>query len=189
MKNLFDAQFTFNSSGSMHAKESFKVFLDNNGNIIDKDQREYGIYNKVLKINISTLLFIKKHYVGLGDIIDFITRKLYIKALLIYLTNGNCGCETRRILFNKWVQIPWFSIHKRPLYLDDEEILNDVKNYKKRNIKLQLKEEYNKIIGGSLPSMKRFFMNNDQNTEQQQPKPEAPKPVKPKGGCGCGQRR
>lgn len=40
-------------------------------------------------------------YFGLGDVIDFFTRYTGLKAIIMWATNGNCGCEERRKRFNK----------------------------------------------------------------------------------------
>ena len=79
MTNLFDAHFTFNSSGSMHTKDNFKLFLDNSGNVIDKHKLEYGVYNKTIKIEYNKFFLIKLHKLGFGDIIDFITKLKNLK--------------------------------------------------------------------------------------------------------------
>jgi hypothetical protein len=141
MQNLHDMYFTFNSSISGNNTNNFKVFLDNNGNIIDKNKLEYGVYNKVIKIQISKLLLIQKNKLKFGDVIDFFTKKLYIKNLIMYLTNGNCGCEERRIKFNKFY-IPWYSLKFRELYFQDEELLNYIKNVKKSKGKIKVLDEY-----------------------------------------------
>ena len=77
MKNLHDMHFTFNSSIVGNHTNNFKVFLDDDGNIIDKSKLEYGVYNKIIKIEIKKLLIIEKHKLKFGDIIDYFTRKLY----------------------------------------------------------------------------------------------------------------
>ena len=187
MNNLFDAQFTFNSSGSMHTANNFKVFYDQNGRIIDRSSREFGTYNKLLKIEYIKLFYIKKYEIGLGDIIDFFTKKLYIKNLIMYLTNGNCGCEERRKKFNKWIQIPyWFKFGSRKGYYEDEEIIEIIKNIRRKNIKLPTKE-----IPMNIADQYKSFGSEGSTGA---PVPVTP-PVQPvseqppkKGGCGCGKR-
>jgi hypothetical protein len=105
------------------AGKPMQLFLDNDGKIINRNKIEYGVYNKIIDLEFKKVLFIKKHYIGLGDIIDWITRLTRIKDLIIYLTKGNCGCEARRVKFNKWFKFYWFSIKFREIYADDYNII------------------------------------------------------------------
>lgn len=48
---------------------------------------------------------IQYRYLGLGDIIDFFTRYSGLKMLIMWITDGKCGCEERRKKFNKFFSI------------------------------------------------------------------------------------
>ena len=185
MANLFDAHFTFNTSGSMHTKDNFKLFLDNSGNIIDKRQLEYGIYNKIIKIEYNKLFLIKLHKLGFGDIIDFITKILYIKKLVIYLTNGNCGCEQRRIKYNKFY-IFWYSFKMRDLYVQDDDVVFKIKQLKKSKRKLKMFEEsQEQPIPQPIPQPTQTSAVNAPTVPLQNPVT----PVEFKKPCGCSKKR
>jgi hypothetical protein len=184
MSNLFDMTFTFNSNINQNESSNIKVFLDKTGNIIDNNKVEYGIYNKAINIKITKLFFIKKYKLGIGDIIDFFTKTFYIKNLIVYLTNGNCGCEERRIKFNKYY-IPWYTFKIREMYFQDEDNLNTLKNIKKMNIKLNEYKERKTIKRP--PPIKHNIQENI--TTQQEIKNQKPiDPIKVKKSCGCSQR-
>ena len=200
MKNLYDAQFTFNSSGSLHTRDEFKVFYDNQGNLINRSKRPFGFYNKIIQISYSRLWYITKHTIGLGDIIDFFTKTLYIKQFLVYITNGNCGCESRRILFNKWVQIPYFKLNNRIVYMDDENIINEIKKIKKTKKHIPTRDSYmekhirfigltgNTQISNLSQKMEKITQNAQSAANPDSINNPAPTPVKPSGGCGCSRR-
>lgn len=175
MANLFDAYFTFNSTGSVNTSANFKAFLDEHGNIIDKSHLEYGVYNKAIEIKFNKLFYLKKHQIGVGDIIDFITEKTKIKDLIIYLTKGNCGCEKRRVLFNKFLKITWFSLKWRNLYAQDFEVLNYISSSKKEK--------------RSIPKI-QLLENNIKNNPVERISTEVKPTMKPIEtsqikGCGC----
>ena len=184
MTNLFDAHFTFNSSGSMHTKDNFKLFLDNSGNVIDKNKLEYGVYNKTIKIEYNKFFLIKLHKLGFGDIIDFITKLLYIKNLVMYLTNGNCGCEQRRIKYNKFY-IFWYSFKIRDLYVQDDDVVFQIKQSKKSKRKLKVLEEPQE-------PQKQISPQPQQKQNFNPPTGPLPKPITPvefKKPCGCSKKR
>lgn len=141
MDRLGDVHFTFNTTGSTSSKDNFKVYLDQKGNII-KNNLEYGIYNKIIEINFNKLFMVKLNYIGLGDVIDFITTITGIKKLIIYLTNGNCGCEKRRVKFNKWFKFYYLTFGFRKLYMDDSITLSK-SNFINPN---KIKEQEDKIL-------------------------------------------
>ena len=116
MNKLGNVHFTFNTTGSVNESDNFKVYLDKNGNPIT-NELEYGVYNKIIEINFNKLLMIKLQYIGFGDIIDFITKITGIKKLIIKLTNGNCGCEQRRIKFNSYLKFYYLILN---MYLNFE---------------------------------------------------------------------
>lgn len=184
MSNLFDAHFTFNTTGSMSSSDNFKAYLDSDGNIIDNSQLEYGYHNIPISINISKLLIIKRHTLGLGDIIDFFTKTLYIKNLIVYLTKGNCGCEERRILFNKWFKFVWFSFSIRALYLQDNEMIARLKNLKKYNLSIPTED---KKIERKLPTRQEVSKNDVKHIIPSTQKPVTKEQVK--RSCGCGNRK
>jgi len=150
--NMTQPTYTFNSSGGFDGKNNFKVFLDSQGNLKDTRNRPFGMYN--IPIDIQTLIYFNIFYIGLGDIIDFFTKKLYIKNLIMFITKGKCGCEERRKLFNKFLKIPYFiKIQKRRLYFEDHEIIEQLKTARKNKISLIKKttflekdlEDFNKV--------------------------------------------
>jgi hypothetical protein len=121
---LNHSHFTFNTSGEMESNfKPFQLFIDNNGNIVDRSFIEYGVYNKIINFQFKKLLMIKKNKIGLGDVIDWITTITKIKDFIIYITKGNCGCEERRIKFNKWFNFYWFSFKFRDIYANDYYIV------------------------------------------------------------------
>lgn len=176
MATLYNhTHFTFNTTGEMgsHMKP-FQLFLDENGNIINRNSVEYGIYNKIIIIDFKKVLMLKKHFIGLGDIIDWITTITKIKNLIIYLTKGNCGCEQRRIKFNKLFKFYWFSIKFREIYSDDLYVIPRQKTFLKN---LAIKE---KII----------VPNNSQQQLPIQPiniNQTNKKPIK--RSCGCASKK
>jgi hypothetical protein len=204
--NLFQAStpvITFNTAVDADGVGN-PIYMDDGGKLIDNNYTlEYGFYNKPIKINISKLFYIQKKYIGLGDIIDFFTKKLYIKDLIVYLTNGNCGCEARRVKFNKWFKIPYIKFVVRELYakdlikLENKKADNNKKNKSqpvlvdKKNNKILSKD--NIIVGGSPNSLKRnshsdsvyikesHKPNNTTNTTNNVPVT----PSRIGGGCGC----
>jgi len=125
MPSLYNhTHFTFNTPGMLGSVgKPLQLFLDENGNIINRNKVEYGVYNKIIDLEFKKVLLIKKHYIGLGDVIDLVTKITKIKDLIIYLTKGNCGCEARRIKFNKWFKFYWFSFKFRQIYSDDYNII------------------------------------------------------------------
>ena len=95
---------------------------------------------KFIKKNISfsfyKLIIIKKDKLGIGDVIDFITKVSGIKWLIVKITKGNCGCEQRRKFLNKWLTIPYFYIKIENTLLEEPTVItpdiNLKKNYKNR---------------------------------------------------------
>ena len=184
MANLHDMHFGFNTSTVGNHTNPFKVYLDDSGNIIDKGKLEYGVYNKIIKIQFQKFLLIQKHKLKLGDIIDFFTRKLYIKNLIMYITNGNCGCEQRRIKFNKFY-IPWYTLKIRELYFQDQEVINYVKNVKKSKGKLPSFTSNDKKI--NVPSFNE--LPEQMRTNIVERKKQTPlDPAQIKKSCGCSKK-
>jgi len=200
-----NSTFTFNTTGSLDSA-GYRFFMDNDNKIILPKNPEYGFYNKIINIKFSKLFYIKKINIGLGDIIDFFTRKLYIKDLIVYLTDGNCGCEARRIKFNKWFKIPFIKFGFRTLYAKDLMEIQSKKNKKvskenKLNPSTFIDKNTNKIIsekdviiGDSNASSDIAYVNyvkeNKKNIETTNPTPNVTRnpPVNPSrisGGCGC----
>lgn len=182
MGKIFNhTHFTFNTTGSVHSfGKPFQLFLDKNGNIVNKHDIEYGIYNKIIDIDFKKVFIIKKHYIGLGDIIDWITTITKIKNFIIFITNGNCGCEQRRIKFNKWFKFYWFSFKFRKIYADDLRII----------------PEYSKLIKNAKPLPEPKIIEEQQNTihatnnqKQVSPSQIPLSPDKIKKSCGCGAKR
>lgn len=163
--------YIFQTTGSNDPSNNFKLFLDSKGNIINNSNLEYGVYNKIVSLNYHKLFFVKIKKIGFGDIIDFITSYSGLKSLIVYITKGNCGCEARRIKFNK-IKIPyWFTIKSRELYDIDYKILS-----KNKNIlfsKLEEKKENNQEI--------------TINVENKNNKPITTDKIKK--SCGCGKKK
>lgn len=182
MGKIFNhTHFTFNTTGSLHSfGKPFQLFLDKNGKIVNKNDIEYGVYNKIIDINFKKVFLIKKHYIGLGDVVDWFTTITKIKNLIIFITKGNCGCEQRRIKFNKWFKFYWFSFKFRKIYADDLRII----------------PEYSKFIKNvkPLPEQKEIqdqdkLTNTTINQKQAYPKQVPLSPEKIKKSCGCGAKR
>jgi hypothetical protein len=171
MSNLY---YTFKTTGSTNSLDRFQLFLDANGNIVTGNNVEYGVYNKIISLRIEKLLYIKIKKIGFGDIIDFFTKKTGLKSLIVFLTDGNCGCEERRVKFNKFKIPYWVSIKTRPLYDTDHYVL-------KRNKNLLFKQLKEKITTPVLAN----------NAVEQQTK-QVGKPVTKeeiKRSCGCGKTK
>jgi len=167
--------YTFKTTGSNDPHDTFKLFLDNNGNIINNNDIEYGVYNKIISIDIKKLLFVKVKKIGLGDIIDFFTTITGVKKLIIYLTKGNCGCEARRIKFNS-IQIPYLLVFKlRELYEMDPIVLKNNKNLftKKLTKRTKLKDE--------------IHTNNVISKKENLGKPLTTQEIKK--SCGCNKKK
>lgn len=207
MNNTHSTNFTFNSSGSFDFNENFKIYYDSHGNIRGDSQRLFGNYNFPINISIKKLLMINVSKIGLGDIIDFFTKKLYIKNFIMFLTKGNCGCEERRIFFNKWIKIPYkISFSSRKLFEDDSDLLYEFKKMKKNKVKIkQIKTHYDSTMElfdskkkeyedffekqkGIFKSMSTDHKNNFKTpvNDSNKVKPVDPKQIK--GGCGCGKK-
>lgn len=180
--NLFNAEYFFNSAASTYQGHPLRFKTDSEGNLIDKTKLEYGIYSKYIKIEYTKLFYVKKHTIGFGDIIDFITEKTYIKDLIIFLTKGNCGCEQRRVLFNKWVKIPYLTFHFRELYVNDIEYLNTLKTISKQNRKFININNFNKMI---MPSREDILKKENATKIINAEKKEPLKTEQIKRGCGC----
>jgi hypothetical protein len=99
------------SSFAMHnsnINNSNSEFLDaEEYNKYKNEEKNYIFYKKInfefkksFKVKLTTVSL------HLGDVIDFITRHTGIKKLIMWATNGNCGCEARRVKFNEWFKIP-----------------------------------------------------------------------------------
>ena len=100
---MFTGRFTFNTSSTSDGNGgTYNVPADWNINQINNT-----IYKKTIIILIKTI--------GLGDIVDFITKYTGIKYLIIKATKGNCGCEARRKKFNQYVSIPYIVLNVQPI--------------------------------------------------------------------------
>lgn len=172
-----DLYYTFQSTGSVNKIDAFQLFLDSKGNIITNNNLEYGVYNKIISININKLFFIKIKKIGCGDIIDFITRKTGLKSLIVYLTKGNCGCEERRIKFNKFLIPYWFEFKTRHLYDIDHKVLQKNKNIFFK--KLENKKEINTLKEPNIFSQNTTLNHNQKAITHQEIKKS----------CGCGKKK
>lgn len=172
MGSIFkQTQFIFNSTGEMtSSSKPFQLFSDENGTILNKNYVEYGVYNKIINLEFKKVFILKKHIIGFGDIVDWITTITKIKDLIIFITKGNCGCEKRRLLFNKWLKFYWFSFKFRTIYADDKNIIPQQKILLKDLMPISILESKQK-----LPNKKSEI------------KPITISPTQPplKKSCGC----
>lgn len=177
MSEIFNqTQFIFNTTGQISSTtKPFQLFSDQNGTILNKNNIEYGVYNKILDFEFKKVLMIKKHSIGLGDIVDWLTKITKIKDLIIYLTKGNCGCEQRRILFNKWVRFNWFSVKFREIYAADSYIIKYQKHLLKEIIPIEMSENQ------KMNNIKNKILTH--NPSYNLPDSSDP-PIK--RSCGCG---
>jgi hypothetical protein len=168
-----------------------------NEKLVDKEKYKNNIeeeknylYYKVINLNFKfqKVFKMKLNFVSLhiGDIIDYITKKTGIKKLIIKLTNGNCGCEARRIKFNKWFQIPIISFKFDKLNYKNEIDIAIAEEAKEDDIKQEQIDNKNEEI---FEQIKLNMMNKQYNEKRNlitnnnsNYKPTNKKP----GGCGCG---
>ena len=155
-----------------------------------EEQKNY-LYYKVINLNFKfqKVFKIKLNFVSLhiGDIIDYITKKTGIKKLIIKLTNGNCGCEARRIKFNKWFQIPILSFkfdklnfkNKMDIVIDEESKEDVIKQTKIKNEELIEQVKLN-MINKHYGIENNLYVHNNSNDTSTNKKP---------GGCGCGAKK
>jgi len=131
---MFNTEFTFNSSVGYGQNDSTQIVTDKQiERLMNKDKN--NLFKKDISFKLHKQLIIKKNTFGLGDVIDFITKITGIKLLIIKITKGNCGCEKRRLLFNKWLTIPYYYVKiTDPVYEDFIVIDHKDKNYKNRVI-------------------------------------------------------
>lgn len=178
MGELFkQTQFIFNSTGQMEStSKPFQLFSDENGTILNKNHIEYGMYNKIINFEFKKVLMLKKHSIGLGDIVDWITKVTKIKNVIMYITKGNCGCEKRRLLFNKWIKFYWFSIKFREIYASDFNFVKNQKIFLKDIIPIKAGESsfVNNIPNRPIPRLVNYQLT-------QPPEP----PIKKSCGCGA----
>jgi hypothetical protein len=186
---LNHSHFTFNTSGEMESNfKPFQLFIDNNGNIVDRSFIEYGVYNKIINFQFKKLLMIKKNKIGLGDVIDWITTVTKIKNFIIYITKGNCGCEERRIKFNKWFKFYWFSLKFRDIYANDYYIVPKQKIMLKKAVFSNRKKKDNsaamEMLNFATPSIITPPIKSiDEITKAKQNYLKVKKP------CGCGAKK
>jgi hypothetical protein len=199
MKHINDIPMMFNTTGSTSTSKSENHFLK----IGKQDQLilntlDYGIYNKILKfnlnINFNKLLMLKLNKIGSGDIIDFITRYTGLKKLIVWITNGNCGCEARRVKFNSLFSFYWPSIKFRKVYIEDLHSLKykDIKNYKKY---LSRKAQEMDLPNINLDPADILNLPKVPDKPKQPETPVNKTPTKPltepkiKKSCGCSKRK
>ena len=183
---------------------------NNNSEILDKEKyKKYKIEEKnyifYKKINFEfkksfkvKLITVSLHF---GDVIDFITRHTGIKKLIMWATNGNCGCEARRVKFNEWFKIPliFFKLDSFNYadYIDikkqNKNINNDPSNKKlytsyaeyKKNL---IQEENNILIHNVInKNFEKGIMKLP--TGIKEPMVLNPTNTPPTSGCGCGSKK
>jgi len=153
-------------------------------NLVKKDNEKY-IYYKIINFEFKKTMKIKFTYVSLriGDIIDFITRKTGIKKLIVYLTNGNCGCEARRVKFNKWFKIPFLLIKFENYTQEDVDIIVNNKNKEVHNQMIK------KMVNSKNSLEEREKIKDEIFRKNLNKLPGVTGPAKPKSGCGCGAKK
>lgn len=159
--------------------------------VSDKNNRKTFWYYKILAWNFSFEKVLKIQYIKyslrIGDIIDWTTKKTGIKSLIVKLTNGNCGCEERRIKFNKWFFIPFIKFSLDKLSYADQIELDAYKLQKQHEKYVEQKpkfkeEKFKKIIAEQITNKKPGHAEFDWGKT---PNPQQ----KPKTGCGCGAKK
>lgn len=106
---MFNTEFTFNTSVGYGQNDSTQTVTDKQiERMMNKDKN--NLFKKDISFKIHKQLIVKKSKIGFGDIVDFITKITGIKWFIIKITKGNCGCEKRKLLFNKWLTIPYFYV-------------------------------------------------------------------------------
>jgi len=141
---MFLERFTFNTN----------VTGDNDGQTYSSINEDFVklktpnfVYKKVITFSVNKTFGIIKKYIGLGDIVEFITKYTGIKYIIIKITKGNCGCEKRRIKFNSFLAIPYFLIYFK------EATVNDLYKLESNTNKypIQSKKHTEEDLGNMLP--------------------------------------
>jgi hypothetical protein len=155
---MFNNEFTFGSSTSLGENGSPQTVTDIQIEQLKQETRKNKniIYKKNITIKFYKSFVIMKKGIGLGDIVDFFTKYTGLKWLIIKLTKGNCGCEKRRILFNKWLTIPILYATIKEQTFEQTYYINDpVDFYKIKDNKKDKKINYsalNNLNGPKKPS-------------------------------------
>jgi hypothetical protein len=158
---MFNNEFTFGSSVGMGSNGEMTTITDLQiKHLKEQTQKNKNIiYSKKIHIKFLKSLVVFKKEIGVGDIVDFITTYTGIKWLIIKLTKGNCGCEKRRILFNKWLTIPIFGVTVTDTVFESINLIDD-------------------------PSSFHKFVKKKNTT-----KTVIEKPIVKKSSCGCGKKK
>jgi hypothetical protein len=160
---MFNTEFTFGSNTSIGQNGTAQQSTDKQIEYLKKEtnKNKNVVYKKNITIKIFKSIVVIKKEIGLGDIIDFFTKYTGLKWLIIKITKGNCGCEKRRLLFNKWLTIPFLYVTIREQFFDQISYVTDpVEFYKLKNKNIDVKYPVSK--------------NKNENN--------------PKPSCGCGRR-
>lgn len=129
---MFNTEFTFNTSVGYGQNDGVQTVSDKQiEKLINKNKNVF--YKKTFSINFYKSLVIIKNKIGIGDIVDFITKITGIKWLIIKITKGNCGCEKRRQLLNSWLTIPFLYIKIINPLFEDSEIVDHTNLYMELN--------------------------------------------------------
>lgn len=132
---MFNTEFTFNTSVGYGSNEATQSVTDTQLNKLLKQDKNL-IYKKNITFSFNKSISLKKNKLGFGDIIDFVTKITGIKWLIIKITKGNCGCEKRRQLLNKWLTFTYFYIKIGDPLFDEISIITpdtiDKKNHNNR---------------------------------------------------------
>jgi len=136
---MFNTEFTFNTSVGYGQNDNSQIVTDKQIERLTRQNNNINkniLFKKTLSISFYKTFVVLKQKIGLGDIVDFITKITGIKWLIIKLTKGNCGCEKRKNLFNKWLTIPFVYI-KIVDTIFEESVIMDHSKIKKSGVKIK----------------------------------------------------
>ena len=183
-----------NNNSEILDKEKYKKYKNEEKNYIfyKKINFEFKKSFKVKLINVS---------LHLGDVIDFITRYTGIKKLIMWATNGNCGCEARRVKFNEWFKIPLIMFKLESFnYSDYIDIKKQNKNINNDSTNKKLYTSYNEYKKNLIQEENNMLIHNviNKNFEKGIMKLPAgitapmvlnPGSTPTTSGCGCGSKK
>lgn len=203
--NFSNTNFVMGSHATNSSNGTLEVsstLLDNFGHhIIDEDkykelklkEKEFIFYKRFnLEFKKSLKIKFIKISLHIGDIIDFITRYTGIKKFIVWATNGNCGCEARRIKFNKWFFLPFLNINLENFNYSD---YIDYDNQNKNPLKKKLYKSYKEYRKDKSNQEAMEVIHNVKNKNFERSALKVPEigptttPTQKSSGCGCGAKK
>jgi hypothetical protein len=147
---MFTDRFTFNTASTGNGGEGTYTIINEDFNKIKSSQNLKSlnfVYKKSINISFHKTFGIIKQYIGLGDVIEFITKYTGIKYIIVKITKGNCGCEKRRIKFNSLIAIPYFLLYIKNTNINDyyNKKIFTSKNLKSSEMKPLSDEQLSKL--------------------------------------------